>query len=308
MPGIEDLWKPLGKMTFIPANCPVCGAEDAGPRHVKRIRDLEMKYWVCRRCEALYANPRSSVDTLEKIYASKDFYNGSAPGGDHLDYFDYVAGESYLRLTARGRVRRIQEFCPKGKLLEAAGAAGFFLIEAKLAGFETSGVEFSEPMAKYSSERWGVPVRVGSIEDVQLPESEYDVIASWGMFTIIQDPVGLIRKFHKALKPGGIWAFNTYYHDGLWPRVVGRRWTILTVNFSQIFTRKLLMDTIRKEGFELVARRRDTPHTDLLKLGDQLALNLGLPWLPRLLQTLGIQSLIVRIPLPDVYEYIWRKV
>lgn len=191
--------------------------------------------------------------------------------------------------------------------MEVASAAGFFVIEAKLAGFDTAGVEISVPMAKYATERWGVPVRGESIELIELPPEEYDVIASWGVLTILRDPISVIRKFHRALKPGGIWACNTYYHDGFWHKLVGHRWNILGVQTSQIYSRRLLMDLATKEGFALLSRRRDWPHTDILKIADQLAVNTGWRWLVGAVQKAGIKDAIIKIPLPDVYEYIWRK-
>jgi SAM-dependent methyltransferase len=301
-------WQPLGQLEYVPTDCPVCKTNTKGElRYRKAIRDTVMRYYVCPKCGVLYANPRASVKSLENIYASKDFFEGGIPGGDHLNYFAFISGERYLRMTARDRISRIKQHCQQGRMLEAGSAAGFFLVEAKAAGYDVLGVEFSAPMAESASRRWGVPVIPASIELLELPVEGYDVIASWGLMTIVQDPLGLIQKFHRALKPGGIWAFNTYYYDGLWPRVVGNRWDILTVNFSQLYTRQLVLDIVAREGFELLSRRREMPYTDLMKIADKLAQTLGMTWLPGLAHRLGIGDLIIRIPLPDVLEYLWRK-
>jgi SAM-dependent methyltransferase len=192
-------------------------------------------------------------------------------------------------------------------MLEVASAAGFFLVEAKAAGYDVSGVEISAPMAAWASRRWGVEVVPESIESVELPPQEYDVIASWGVMTIIQDPIAFIRKLHQALKLGGIWAFNTYYHDGIWSRIVGNRWDILVVNFSQLYSRRSIVEIISREGFELVYRRRCRPHTDLMKIADKLAQNLRMGWLPGSFRRLGLGDVIFQIPLPDVMEYVFRK-
>jgi SAM-dependent methyltransferase len=285
----------------------VCKADNGVLRYVKQIRDIEMYFYICSECDVLYANPRATVESLKNIYSSKDFFEGSEPGGDNLNYFDFIGGEKYLRMTARSRLSRIKKWCPKGKMLEVASAAGFFLIEAKNAGYDISGIEISVAMAQYAQQRWDVNVNPESIELVDLPQQEFDAIASWGVMTIVQDPIELIRKFHRALKPGGVWAFNTYYHDGLWPRIVKNRWDILVLNFSQLYSRKLLIDIISREGFKLVSRRRDKPHTDLMKIADKLAQNVRMNWLPGLLSKLGMDKIIVKLPLPDVLEYIFQK-
>jgi SAM-dependent methyltransferase len=300
-------WQALRKMEDVPTHCPVCGADCGTLKFRKRIREGRMSYYLCGSCGVLYANPRATVPTLKNIYASADFFEGSEPGGDHLNYHTFIGGETYLRRTARDRLSRIRRFLPAGRMLEVASAAGFFLKEAKDAGYAVTGVEISVPMARWASEKWGVPITPESVELVELEPAAYDCIASWGVMTIVQDPKAVIRKFHRALKPGGLWAFNTYYHDGLWPRIVGNRWDILVVNFSQLYSRRLIIELAEREGFELVSRRRDWPYTDLMKIADKLAQNLRMTWLPRLLARVGLSELIVRIPLPDVLEYIFRK-
>src|SRR4029078_12152027 len=100
----------------------------------------------------------------------------------------------YLRRTARGRIHRFRKYAPGKRLLEVASAAGFFLSAATVAGCEAEGVEFSTPMAKYASERWGVPVTAGSIEETELGANTYDVIASWGGVTSMRDPNALMQE------------------------------------------------------------------------------------------------------------------
>lgn len=300
-------WEPLGKLQYVPTDCPVCGACAGQLRHSKWIREIEMRYYVCSSCGALYANPRATVESLRNLYASRDFFEGSEPGGDHLNYFSFIADEQFLRKTARQRIARIRRYCPTGRMLEVASAAGFFLVEARQAGYQVTGVEFSRVLAAYDEKRWSVNVIPQSVEEIDLPAQAYDIIASWGVMTIIQDPVAYIRKVHRALKPGGVWAFNTYYHDGIWPRLVDKRWDILTVNLSQIYTRRLLLDIVSREGFTLLERRRDTPYTSLIKLADKLSQTLGLRSLPRVLQRLRLGDIIVRLPLPDVLTYIWSR-
>lgn len=301
-------WQPLQQTTFVDIACPVCESRDAEYRFGKQIVGIEMKYWVCRQCRALYANPRATEECLRSVYGSKEFFAGGTPGEDNIDYYDFIGGEKYLRLTARDRISRIQKHCPRGKLLEVASAAGFFLIEARNAGFDVSGVEFSEPMAKYASERWQIPVVPQSIETHDLPQEAYDVIASWGVMTIIQDPIALFKKFHEALKPGGIWAFNTYYHDGWWVKLFGGRWSHLGVQVSQVYARQQLLGLLKEHGFKLLSRRRDMPYTDVLKVTDQLGPMLGMRWLPRLVQKLHLHNALIKVPLPDVLEYVCQKI
>jgi len=301
-------WVELGKIEFIDRACPVCGATTGHPAHRKITAGYEMEYRLCEVCDCLYTPNAATPDSLPRIFGSKEFFSAGEPGGDDIDYFDFIGGERYLRMTARRRIKRIKQSRPTGRLLEVASAAGFFLIEAKSAGYDVEGVEISGPMARYASHRWNVPVRGESIELIELPPEHYDVIASWGVMTVLQDPVAVIQKFHRALKPGGVWALNTYYHDCLFHKLVGSRWYILCVQTSQVFSKRLLIDTVTRHGFRLVSMRRDQPYSDLLKIADGLVDSTGLRWIIKALKVTGLSNVIIRIPLPDVYEYIWQKI
>jgi SAM-dependent methyltransferase len=266
-----------------------------------------MHFWVCVRRNVLFTrNPVADV-SLQNLFGSKEFFSSDNPGGDDIDYFDFIGGEKFLRKTARNRIGQIKRFKPSGRLLEVASAAGFFLIEAKKAGYDTTGVEISLPMARYAFERWGIPVIGESIERIELQPLSYDVIASWGVMTILRDPPSVIRKFYRALKPGGVWAFNTYYHDSVWHKIFRDRWSILNLQSSQVFSKQLLLDVVSREGFTLLSRRRDWPHTDILKIADFLAAQTGWLWLVKAVQMTGTKHVIVRVPLPDVFEYVWHK-
>ncbi len=241
----------------------MCGEREISRRLQKTYQAVELQFGFCATCATLYANPRLTVESLRMLYSSEEFFEGRQ---DNLNYYSFLSGERYLRRTARGRIERFQKHAPGPRLLEVASAAGFFLAEAKSAGFQAEGVELSGPMAEYASNRWGVPVTAGSIEEVELDEAAYDVIASWGVMTILRDPRAVIAKFHAALKPGGVWAFNTYDNRSLWGRLFGSRWYILVPNTSQVHNDATLRRLIDEAGFNLVARRRDRPYASVERL------------------------------------------
>src|SRR5690242_17501255 len=84
--------------------------------------------------------------------------------------------------------------------------------------------------------------------------------------TIIRDPNALIAKFHRALKPGGVWAFNTYYAGSLWGRLFGAHWYILVANTSQIHNDPTLCRLIDEAGFDLVEKIHDRPYASIERL------------------------------------------
>src|SRR5262249_1027915 len=156
--------------------CPVCGATGINRRLNKTVQGIEMHYGACSACNTLYANPRLTVESLRTLYGSEEFFESRE---NNLNYYSFLSGETYLRRTAPGRIERFSALAPGKRLLEVASAAGFFLAEAKAAGFDAEGVEFSAPMARYASQRWDAPVTAGSIEETDIGADTHDVIASW---------------------------------------------------------------------------------------------------------------------------------
>ena len=299
------LFKPLGELDFEATTCPVCGGTGVGRRLEKTFQDVKLHFGVCTDCATLYQNPRLTVDSLRTLYNSEEFFEGRQ---NNLNYYSFLSGERYLRRTARGRIHRLQKYAPGRRLLEVASAAGFFLAEAKDAGFEAEGVEFSQPMAQYAAERWGVPVTAGSIEEHALQPETYDVIASWGVMTILRDPKAVMAKFHAALKPGGVWAFNTYSNRSLWGRLFGSRWYILVPNTSQIHNDRTLRRLIDEAGFDLVAHTRDRPHASVERLLFVLLSHVSHGVRDRFFEKVHfLNRLIIPVRAPDTFEYICVK-
>jgi SAM-dependent methyltransferase len=283
----------------------VCGATEVGRRVQKTFQDVELHFGTCTTCSTLYANPRMTVESLRTLYDSEEFFEGKE---NNLNYYSFIEGETYLRRTAKGRIDRFKALAKGKRLLEVASAAGFFLAEAKAAGFEAEGVEFSGPMARYASQRWEVPVTAGSIEEVELQPETYDVIASWGVMTIIRDPKAVMAKFHAALKPGGVWAFNTYSRQSRWGRLMKGRWYILVPNTSQIHDDDTLKRLLDEAGFDLVARRRDRPYASVERLLFVLLSHVSHGVRDKFFEKVHfLNKLVIPFRAPDAFEYVCVK-
>ena len=301
----EPQFKPLGVLEFEPTACPVCGDHEVGRRLHKRVQGVELHFGVCTTCATLYTNPRLTVDSLRTLYGSEEFFEGRE---GNLNYYSFLAGETFLRRTARARIDRFSPHVKGRRLLEVASAAGFFLAEATAAGFEAEGVEFSGPMAEYAANRWGVPVTAASIEEVDLDEAAYDVIASWGVMTILRDPKAVMAKFHAALEPGGVWAFNTYDNRSWWGRLFGARWYILVPNTSQIHNDRTLRRLIDEAGFDLVARRRDRPYASVERLAFVLLSHVSHGVRDRFFERVHfLNRIVIAFRAPDAFEYVCVK-
>ena len=150
----------------------------------------------CPGCGLLF-DPNRPAEELRDLYDESYFEDY----GDHASYWEE---EVYRRRESARRVRWLRRNGARGRLLEIGAAAGYFLEAAREAGFDVVGVEPAEAMARRGRERAGVDIRVGFVEDAELPAASFDVVAAWHVLEHIAEPLGALGHLRDALRPGGL--------------------------------------------------------------------------------------------------------
>jgi SAM-dependent methyltransferase len=127
-----------------------------------------------------------------------------------VDYFhdyeggDYEASEPQRRHEARVRLQWMRTWArPPARLLEIGAAAGYFLDEARQAGFDPVGVEPVPALATSATERFEVPVLAAFLPGVELPELTFEVVCAWHVVEHIPDPLAALEALRAAAKLGG---------------------------------------------------------------------------------------------------------
>ena len=87
------------------------------------------------------------------------------------------------------------------KLLSVGCGSGLF--ESYIDSSNIEGIEPSEDMAKIAEKRGINVIKIGLIEDVGLPEAEYDIIYFNGSSSYMENLAPIYEKSLKALKEGG---------------------------------------------------------------------------------------------------------
>jgi len=91
-----------------------------------------------------------------------------------------------------------------GKLLDIGCGYGFFLKEMKLRGWQVEGVEVSQTGRQYARDKWGINVYSQPVEDIDIPENSFDVITMFYLIEHVSNPLALLKKVNRILKPGGL--------------------------------------------------------------------------------------------------------
>ena len=206
----------------------------------------------CPSCGTLIRADPPSYDALEEIYGPAYFSDASGTTRGQ-GYADYLGEEANHRANAAARVRLLQRHQPAGRLLDVGCAAGFFLDEARRAGWQVQGVEFSTEMAAYARSRLALDVLGGSFDQVELPPETFDVVTMWDYLEHSIDPAGDLLRCGSLLRREGVLAISTGDAASLVARISRRRWHLLTPRHHNFFfTRASLEGALRRAGFEIV--------------------------------------------------------
>ncbi len=225
-------------------SCPVCH-DVRTPRRLFEAHDSALVR--CRACALVRVDPYPSAEEAIAQYDAGYFEDAER------GYVDYVADEAVFRAEFRRRLRTIQSAGGHGALLDVGCASGALLSEAAALGFEASGIEPDETIARRAQERSGCPVRAGAIEDALLEAARYDVVTLFDVLEHVVDPLAVLAKLRVALHPGGMLAVTVPDFGGLWARVTGKRWPFVTPwEHLLYFTRRTLRRSLHEAGYERI--------------------------------------------------------
>lgn len=188
-------------------SCPICQTKN----QIAFDQKSSFTIWKCSNCDLLW-----TTGITEEIL--KDFYSDSYfKSKDRIfGYNDYIEDEEIIRVNARyilSELPKFKDYTPK--ILDIGCAYGFLLDEARKLGWEAKGLELNSGAVSYAVNKLNLDVSEGSITTVEFLENSFDIITSIGTIEHFIDPVAVVRKVNKILKPGGYFAITTINTKGL---------------------------------------------------------------------------------------------
>ncbi|MFH1857513.1 MAG: class I SAM-dependent methyltransferase [Candidatus Omnitrophota bacterium] len=198
--------------------CPLC--KEAAPFSPRYVLHDKTVHW-CRFCGCFYI----------KFFPGK---SGLAHAGrDAASAFQEKYFASFYALRAKSFARALEMLkvlSRQGKLLDLGTGLGFFLEQARSAGWQAEGLEFSEERAAYAQNRLGFPIHVGTVEEASLREGTYDVVTLWDVLEHLPNPKQTLLRIRALLVPGGCLVIRTPVCDSLLPWLVR---TLYRVSFGK---------------------------------------------------------------------------
>jgi 2-polyprenyl-3-methyl-5-hydroxy-6-metoxy-1,4-benzoquinol methylase len=202
---------------------------------------LPLRLERCPQCGLRFA-PERTAEEVKALYDE--------------GYFDaYPGGESYLddvlqrRFEAARRMTWVLRHRTGGRLLEIGAAAGHFVEAAAQAGFDPVGIEPAAELAAEARER-GLDVRAGFLEDLDLPESSFDVVCAWHVLEHIADPLTALQGLRRVLKPSGALLIEVPNIESVWAVRRGLAWANLDAEHHVAhYTGRALRALLERAGF-----------------------------------------------------------
>lgn len=231
-------------------SCPVCSGED-----LKKSFDLEAHgtriHWdVCCGCGLTFQNPRLSLQSIREIYSSGAYWGYGDTA--EMAYQRYEQFEPLRIRQCHSRAQRILSAVGdrRGALLDVGCATGCFGNIARQYGFQVTGVEPSERMARFGREQYGLAIHQMTLEETDLEPNYYDVATLWGTDSHFLHPREGFAKLAACLKADGVLLMNYQVFDHWVRRIfpgIKRSW-----NAIFMLTEASLRHLLRDVGFEIL--------------------------------------------------------
>lgn len=245
--------------------CSLCGWSDTQPLFTK----TGFRYSRCPRCDT------ASLDPLPAETAAEDLYDlGYFTGGVAGAYDDYERDEPIHRVNARKRLRILEEasLTAPGRLVDVGSAFGFFLDEARSAGWEVFGVDISAAARSTASDRFGMETFPDLESFAEGASAAVDVVTFFQSLEHMVHPVRALERARSVLTPHGGLVIETWNRSSLVARLMSSHWHQVTPpSVVHLFNRRSLAALLERSGFSIRIIRATTKYVSLGAAGHLLA-------------------------------------
>ena len=204
----------------------------------------------CTKCDLVYLSPRPTQEMIREIYKDEYFQRGDIGSG----YTDYNSLQSDLEQEAQRRIKLIQQYIPKGTVLDAGCGYGDFLIAAQKHGFTPTGCDISQSAISFIKQTYKLPAVVSSLVSKDIPKGPFDVITSWDVIEHMIDPIQSLAAFGTAQRKGGYLFMTTPDIKSIDAWLLGRFW----YGFKRIpehlyyFSPQTMKKILETTGYEVI--------------------------------------------------------
>ncbi len=246
--------------------CPICSSGDTKLKIVSKDylflkgKSDEFSVYLCNDCHNGFSFPFLTNAELNRHYP--DNYNCFS---SHKGFLGRIQ-----RIKSLNDVRVIEKFLKStgNELFEIGSGSGFFLSLIAEKGFKASGLEPSLSGVKYAKDNFGIDLNNCFFEEFA-SENKYDMVIAFHVLEHFTDPVSALVKMRSLLKEDGFLYLKVPRLDSWAAKLYGKFWHGYDLPRHRThFTKKGLIDLLKKEGFETVMFKGDYGPLDTVRAID----------------------------------------
>ncbi len=227
--------------------CFLCGSQDYWPLFTVKKTVSVVK---CPGCGLLYVNPRPTDEEFRNIYQNESYFKNK--NVLLYGYDDYMKEEPLYRDLFKRCLEDLEQYKPKGTMLDVGCATGFFLDVAQSRGWETYGVEISKFASGYAREHFKLNIFTGTLAEAKLQSGMFDAVVMYDQIEHVREPLEQLQEAYRLLKPGGILTINTPNAGGLLSKIMRRRWFHFKEDHLFFFSNTTISKALAAAGFQVL--------------------------------------------------------
>lgn len=244
--------------------CALCDAADGAPvlsgSDLRRGEPGRFTVVRCRRCGLAYLDPRPTPAAIARYYPP--------------DYAPHRPGRPSAAERAYYRLFRSLPVPPGSRVLDVGCGGGRYLLFLRGRGYRVSGVEPDADTARVLRRDFGLEVHTGELHDAPLEAGAFDAVTLWWVIEHTHDPLAVLGRAHRLLRPGGTLVVAAQNFASLARRLFGEYWHHVDIpGHLYQFEPATLSRALEKAGFEVGRVRQDLLAKDFApSLGYRLGL------------------------------------
>ncbi len=248
-------------------------------------------FYRCKNCSFVFSNPTLDENSIVEFYSNlkDDEYGQEAEGRE----------KNFISILKRLKKIRI----PGNSLLDIGAANGIFLNIAKKYGYDVYGVEPSEYLVKQGKDIFGIDIFLGTIEEFET-DNKFSIITLLDLIEHLVEPDKIFQYINKLMEKDGILVIVTPDISSLASKIFKNKWWHYRIAHVNFFDIKSLTYLLKKNGFEIIQKKRYVWNFSMYYLVTRL--------FPSLKKKKSLQKLLksinLKIQLFDSLEIYARKI
>lgn len=225
--------------------CPVC--ECTQHKHLYTID--QGKLITCQNCQLVFYVPRPTHAELADFYNQQSYRQDYAQGVMSSQDFVTNRYQELKKIVSKYQPNLFDK--PSKTFLDVGCGLGDLLQMAIADQWQVNGTEISPKAALQAKANIRDQILVGDILSLNLPEYYFDLITIYHVIEHLIDPIPILKKLKRLLKPEGILFIETPNLDSLGAKIRGKNWSnIMPPEHINYYSSQSLANSLTIAGFD----------------------------------------------------------